>query len=299
MPTTTFEASTFALTPAAKATLEATRRLRDGGIESPARDARILVAAALRVDAGQLIGRPEMPLGPAEQASLERAIARRLAREPVSRILGSRGFYGREFEISPATLDPRPDSETLIEVALLLVGRDRKLPLRILDVGTGSGCLLVTLLAELPSATGLGTDIDLEALQVALRNAHRHDVASRAEWKPARSLNGIGGSFDLLVANPPYVPTGMIEELDPEVREYEPRPALDGGADGLDVYREIARDLVRVVPNGWALFEVGRGQAPAVADLLTSVRSGAQLPEVRIFRDLNGVDRCVAWKARS
>src|SRR5690606_19588072 len=107
------------------------------------------------------------------------------------------------------------------------------------------------------------------------------------------------GHFDLLVANPPYVPTGMIEELEPEVRDYDPRPALDGGADGLDIYRELARDLARVVPGGWALFEVGKGQAPAVAALLGSVRVGARRPQIRTFRDLNGVDRCVAWKARS
>lgn len=301
MRTTISEPSTTAPT-AAKATAEATRRLRSGGVESPARDARILVAAALGIDAVELISRPERPLSGGEQTRLERFIARRLAREPVSRILGSRGFYGREFEISPATLDPRPDSETLIEAALLLVGRDRAgndTPLRILDVGTGSGCLLVTLLAELPDASGLGTDIDTEALQIAQRNARRHGVASRAQWKLARSLNDIGGTFDLLVANPPYVPTSMIEHLEPEVREYDPRSALDGGADGLDIYREIENGLGRVVPNGWALFEVGKDQAPAVAELLGSARIGAQRPEVRTFRDLNGVDRCVALKART
>lgn len=285
-----------------RATFEATRRLRDGGVEAPARDARILISAALGIDATRLISQPERLVNAAEQARLARFIARRLSREPVSRILGCRGFYGRDFEVSPATLDPRPDSETIVDAALLLVGHDgggSDLPLRILDVGTGSGCLLVTLLAELPNASGLGTDIDPEALQVAQRNAGRHGVASRAQWKRARSLNGIGGTFDLLVANPPYVPTGMIDQLEPEVREHDPRSALDGGADGLEVYLEIARDLARVLPDGWALFEVGIDQAPAVADLLSSVRIGGQPPETRTFRDLNGVDRCVAWKARS
>lgn len=301
MLTTISEASVGSLT-IAEVTAEATRRLREAGIESPARDARILITAALGLEPHQLISRPEMPVGSAQLEQVNQFIARRLAREPVSRILGSRGFYGRQFEISPATLDPRPDSETAIEAAIELVGsgpRGRDLPLRILDVGTGSGCLLVTLLAELPCATGLGTDIDAAALQVAQRNAYRHGVASRAEWKLARSLNGIAGPFDLLVANPPYVPTGMIEDLDPEVREYDPWSALDGGSDGLDVYRELVRDLVRVVPDGWAVFEVGKGQASAVSELLTFARIGAQSPEIRTFRDLNGVDRCVAWRARN
>lgn len=300
MLTTISEASAGSLT-LAKVTAEATRRLREAGIDSPARDGRILVAAAMGLEAHQLISRPEMPVGPAELAQVNRFIERRLAREPVSRILGSRGFYGREFEISPATLDPRPESETIIEAAIELVGSGAAVndsPLRILDVGTGSGCLLVTLLAELPRSTGLGTDISAAALEVAQRNAHRHGVAFRAEWKLARSLNGITGPFDLLVVNPPYIPTDTIGELDPEVRDYDPWTALDGGADGLDVYRELARDLVRVVPNGWAVFEVGKGQAAAVSELLGFARVDGQPPEIRTFRDLNGVDRCVAWRAR-
>lgn len=299
MPTTISETGFRALT-AATAIKETSRRLRSIGIETAARDARLLVAAALGIDAVKLISQPGAELGSAVQSRLDNYVVRRLAREPVSRILGSRGFYGRDFEISPATLDPRPDSETLIEAALELIGESgRAAPLRIIDIGTGSGCLLVTLLAELPHATGLGTDIDPGALQVAQRNARRHGVGSRADWTLARSLTGIGGAFDLVVANPPYVPTGTIDELEPEVRKYEPRAALDGGADGLQVYREIAADLARVAPDGWAVFEVGKDQAGSVSGLLASVRVGKQLPQIRTFRDLNGVDRCVAWKARS
>lgn len=298
MPTTTFEADLRTLTAAA-VTAQTTRRLRAAGIYSAARDSRLLVAAALGIDAARLLGGPGMPVEPFAQKLLESFVLRRIAREPVSRILGSRGFYGREFEISPATLDPRPDSETLIDAALELTGRNgerRNGVCRILDVGTGSGCLLVTLLAELPNATGIGTDIDPQALQIAERNARRHGVASRASWVLARSLNGISGPVDLLVSNPPYVPTGEIEGLDPEVRQYDPRAALDGGADGLRIYRELADELARVVPNGWAIFEVGAGQAEAVQALLTE---NADRPaEIRTFRDLNGVDRCVAWKAR-
>ncbi|MCL4767213.1 MAG: peptide chain release factor N(5)-glutamine methyltransferase [Hyphomicrobiaceae bacterium] len=299
MPETISETSFRSLTAAAAAA-QAARLLREAGIEPAAREGRLLVAAALGVDAGRLLSRPETPLGAAEEAVLDSLVARRIAREPVSRILGSRGFYGRDFEISPATLDPRPDSETLIEAGLELIGHDEKHrsgPWRVLDIGTGSGCLLVTLLAELPNSTGLGTDIDPRALETAERNARRHGVARRARWKLARSLDGIGGPVDLLVANPPYVPTGEIAGLEPEVRDYDPRAALDGGADGLDVYREIARDLIRVVPNGRALFEVGAGQAGALCQILAATRVGDHPPEVRTFRDLNGIDRCVAWKA--
>lgn len=286
---------------ASAAAARATRLLRQAGIEPAARESRLLLAAAMGVDAERLLSRPEMPLGAAEEARLEGYLTRRVAREPVSRILGSRGFYGRDFEISPATLDPRPDSESVVEAALELTGRGRARrsePLRILDIGTGSGCLLVTLLAELPDAVGLGTDIDPQALQVAERNARRHGVAQRASFTLARSLHGIGGPVDLLVANPPYVPTGEIAGLEPEVRDYDPRGALDGGADGLEVYREIAKDLIRVIPDGWALFEVGAGQAGAVGELLGAIRAEDQPPEVRTFQDLSGIDRCVAWKAR-
>lgn len=287
---------------ASEAVVFATRRLRDGGIESPGRDARILVGAALGLRSEQLIARPDLPVSPEARVTIEQYIVRRLAHEPVSRILGSRGFYGREFEISPATLDPRPETETLIDAALELVGRrgnENANPIRILDIGTGSGCLLITLLAELPDTVGLGTDISAEALEVARRNAIRHAVQSRADFKLARSLEGIAGPFDLVVANPPYIPTGDIAGLAPEVRDFDPRSALDGGADGLDVYREIAKDLVRVVPEGWAIFEVGAGQAATVAEILGECQAGMARPQIRTFCDLLGVDRCVAWKARS
>jgi len=299
MPTTISDNELHRLTAAA-AIKETTRRLRGSGIESAARDARLLVAAALGCDSERLISQPEARLDATQTDLLHSFVQRRLAREPVSRILGMRGFYGRDFEISPAVLDPRPDSETLIEAALDLVGAQdgaETAPLRILDIGTGSGCLLVTLLAELPHATGLGTDIDPQALDIAQHNARRHGVQSRASWMYARSLNGIGGPFDLVVANPPYVPTVIIDTLEPEVRDFDPRSALNGGADGLEIYREIAADLARVAPNGWAVFEVGKGQSDAVSELLSSIRVRNEAPLVRVFRDLNGVERCVAWRA--
>jgi len=301
MPITRCESEPASLT-ASEAVVRATQLLRAGGIDTPGRDARLLVAAALGISGERLISRPEMPVNVEAAKALDTYIARRLAREPVSRILGHRGFYGRDFEISPATLDPRPETETLVDATLELIAlehEDRSASLRILDIGTGSGCLLITLLAELPQASGLGTDIDFEALEIARCNAERHGVEARADWKVARSLTGISGPFDLVVSNPPYIPTGDIKGLAPEVKEFDPRSALDGGADGLAVYREIAKDLVEVVPHGWALFEVGAGQAAAVAELLKECRIGTVQPQVRTFRDLIGVDRCVAWKARS
>src|SRR5262249_22994334 len=159
--------------------------------------------------------------------------------------------------LSPATLDPRPDSETLIDVALGFVDRAglRDAPLRILDVGTGSGCLLATLLCELPKATGLGTDINPDALRTASDNSHRLGVGARATWQIAAALESIAGPFDILVCNPPYIRSAVIAELEPEVRDFDPRAALDGGPDGLEVYRRMAPRIGTVVPNGWAVFE--------------------------------------------
>ncbi len=271
--------------------------LREAGVEGAARDARVLVSAATGLERLQFLNRPDAVLSSAQKAALEDVINRRFQREPVSRILGRRAFYGREFDISPHTLDPRQDSETLIDAALQLLEEDgvsRNEPLRIIDVGTGSGCLLITLLAELPNATGLGTDIEPEALRQAKLNASANDVASRADWSLARSLEGIDGPFDLLISNPPYIPTGDIQGLDREVRDYEPRSALDGGQDGLDIYREIANRLSTVVSRGWSIFEVGAGQANSVNEILAA----ADTPVIRVFRDLDGVDRCVARKAR-
>jgi release factor glutamine methyltransferase len=282
---------------AGAAIAHAVQLLRAAGLEEGARDARLLTAAALNVDPAALVKHPEIRLTPIELERLQSYIRRRIEREPVSRILGRRGFYGRDFAISPATLDPRPDSETLIEAALQLVAESgwNDAPIRILDIGTGSGCLLVTLLAELPAAVGVGSDIDVGALQIAKENAECLGVAARARFVESRSLATIDGAFDLLISNPPYIPTAEIASLDPDVRRYDPLTALDGGIDGLDIYREITRDLVRVVPDGWALFEVGAGQADAVTTLLQGAEVGSMM---RRFCDLDGRDRCVAWKAR-
>jgi release factor glutamine methyltransferase len=275
-------------------------RLAAAGIATPRSDARLLVEGLAGVDRWADVREPDLALAPGDAARIEAAAARRLAREPVSRILGRRGFYGRDFAISPATLDPRPDTETLVSAALELVAEraSQERPIRILDVGTGSGAILVTLLAELPRAVGLGSDISAEALEVAAENARRHGVADRAAWRTGRSLEGITEQFDLLVANPPYVATHEIAGLEPEVRVFDPPGALDGGPDGLDVYREIAAGLGRVVPHGWVVVEVGAGQAAAVAEILAQGAGSAARGAVRSWRDLSGHERCVALETQ-
>ena len=278
----------------AEALRELAGRFGVAGVPAPRTDARLLVSAAAELTRADLLAHPERRLGAEALARLGEFARRREAREPVSRILGFREFWGRPFRLSPATLDPRPDTETLIEAALAVLTkagwRDRAL--RILDIGTGSGCLLVTLLAELTCATGLGTDVSAGALAMAAENARASGVADRARFALARSLLGQEASFDLVVCNPPYIPSAAIEALAPEVRDFDPRGALDGGSDGLDIYRELAPELRRVAPRGCAIFEVGAGQAREVAGILRE-RAGIG-EEPQIWRDLGGHERCVA-----
>jgi release factor glutamine methyltransferase len=278
----------------------AQRALTKAGVEDAGREARLLVAAAAGVDTAQIIAHPEQQLSGDTQAKLQAMLARRSAFEPLSRIFGEREFYGRRFALSPATLDPRPDSETLIEAALDIAARERwrERPIRILDIGTGTGCLLLTLLAELPLATGVGTDISNAALQTAALNAASLDVAARAAFMLADMLDGIDGPFDLVVSNPPYIASADIAGLSPEVRKYDPHAALDGGPDGLDFYRRIAAGLTRVL-RGWAILEVGAGQADAVALLLQQAFVKTRRAEVTRHSDLGGHTRCVAIRLQS
>ena len=280
---------------------EATRTLKRAGVEHAGTDARRLLAAVLGLSSAQLLASPEAKLNAKQADAFARYLARRMAREPVSRILGEREFYGRTFKLSPATLDPRPDSETLIEVTLGFVdeARLRTAPIRILDVGTGSGCLLTTLLCELPNATGIGTDISQDALHTASDNAQRLGVAARAAWRVADALDNIEGPFDILVCNPPYIRSAVIAKLEPEVRNFDPRAALDGGDDGLAIYRRMAPRIPMIVPNGWAVFEVGYDQAEAVADMLASATGDRNPQRLSLHTDVAGKRRCVAWKTRA
>jgi release factor glutamine methyltransferase len=279
----------------------AARVLREAGLDDAGAEARRLAAAALGWSAAELLLRADQHLSPAQAARLEQFLARRRAREPLSRILGEREFYGRTFTISPATLDPRADSETLITAALEIVRtagwQDR--PLRILDVGTGSGCLLLTLLAELPDAMGVGTDVSGPALEVARQNATRLGLEGRTAWVITEALDGLAGPFDLLVSNPPYICTADIPQLESEVRDHDPHSALDGGVDGLAVYRRIATRIATMIPNGWSVFEVGHDQADAMAALLSPPAGPLDPASIRVHLDVSGKRRAVAGKTRT
>ncbi|HET6928025.1 MAG TPA: peptide chain release factor N(5)-glutamine methyltransferase [Hyphomicrobiaceae bacterium] len=281
----------------ADALRRATADLGNAGIEGPGNDARLLISAALGLSAAQVLARPERPLRPEEVESFGRLIARRAAREPVSRILGEREFYGRTFGISPATLDPRPDSETLIDATLELVAREgwQSRALRILDVGTGSGCLLLTLLAELPSAFGVGSDVSVAALATARSNAVRLGLARSAGWLAGDLVAAVRGPFDLLISNPPYIPSLAIAQAEPEVREHDPLVALDGGADGVAFFRRLSRVVGKIVPDGWIVLETAHNQADAVATLLAA----EGLRKISVQRDVAGRRRCVAARTRN
>jgi release factor glutamine methyltransferase len=291
--------------PDAPATLRealrsATAQLRRAGIEDAGGDARRLAAAVLGLSRVEVLTRLERALAPAQVEGLRVAIARRCAREPVSRIIGERDFYGRSFIVTPATLDPRPDSETLIEATLGIVRREGRqgAPLRILDVGTGTGCLLLTLIAELPQATGLGTDLSRAALEVAAANARRLDLEARCGWLAADALDGVEGHFDILVSNPPYIRTGEIGSLEAEVRLHDPLPALDGGPDGLTLFRRLAAGIPGVIPDGWVILEVAHDQADAVVSVLAFSGLSVDGGTTAIHRDVAGRRRCVAMRPR-
>ncbi|EIM25095.1 peptide chain release factor N(5)-glutamine methyltransferase [Microvirga lotononidis] len=266
--------------------------LTEAGFETAALDARLLLLSALGISATELITRPDSPLSAAEAETLAGFTRRRLAHEPVARIVGTREFWGLPFRLSPETLVPRPDTETVVETALDLIP-DRQAPLRIVDFGTGSGCILVALLHELPNATGLGVDLSLGALRTARINATDNGVGSRSRFALSRWADGVSGSFDLIVSNPPYIASGVIPSLDEEVREHDPRLALDGGPDGLEPYRVLLLEAGRLlVPGGLIVFEIGYDQA----EDLTALAEARGLEILRIAPDLSGNPRCIAMK---
>lgn len=267
----------------------ARRRLSAAGLEEPRRDARLLLAAALGCDESVLLIDPDRVVDAAVAARFSGYVERRHGREPVSRILGRREFWSLTFRVTAATLDPRPDSETLIEAALGAIP-DRAAPLRLADLGTGTGCLLLALLSELPNAVGLGIDLDSAAVATAQANAAELGLANRASFRLGNWLAGLDENFDVIVANPPYIPLAEIDRLAPEVARWEPRRALSGGADGLDAYRALAPQIAaRLTPGGVAVLEFGAGQEPEVAAILRA----AGLEIHRFRHDLGGVLRCV------
>lgn len=272
----------------------ATARLTAAGVETPRTDARVLVENALGLSRSDLLAYRGASVAAGTAAVLRSLVDRRAGGEPVSRILGRREFWSLDFRLSSATLDPRPDSETMIESALGVLGR-RDAPLRLLDLGTGTGCLLLALLSELPNAWGLGVDREPRAASMAAYNADRLGLADRIALVTGDWAAAIAGSFDLIVSNPPYIPRPELAALPPEVGRHDPVLALDGGPDGLAAYRTIlAQTPALLAPGGWLAVEVGIGQAATVAGLF----GDSALANIEARSDLSGIERCIIGQKR-
>ncbi|HEY5105542.1 MAG TPA: peptide chain release factor N(5)-glutamine methyltransferase [Caulobacteraceae bacterium] len=268
----------------------AKRRLETAGVEGPVIDARLLVEAAAEATRADIIADPHRALTPDQALTLEAYLARREAREPVSHILGRKGFWKIMLAVTPGVLTPRPDTESLLDAVLPAFAEDRSFS--VLDLGVGSGAILLAILAERPGAKGLGVDISEDALAVARENAANLGLAGRTGLLRGDWTAGLESeSFDLVVSNPPYVASGQIADLAPEVRDHEPRLAIDGGPDGLAAYRELAPQILRVLrPAGRFAVEFGEGQRQAVTDLFT--RAGAC--DLTVVNDLSGHERVLA-----
>jgi release factor glutamine methyltransferase len=257
--------------------------------EEPRRQARRLVASALAISQTELFSCSDRPVDPSQAGRLRAMLGRMIEHEPLSRILGRREFWGLDFALSAATLDPRPETETIVE-AVLRRKPDRLAPLRILDLGTGTGCLLLALLGEYPEAIGFGIDIAEEAVRTAACNAARLGFAARARFFVGDWSAAVSGRFDVIVANPPYIATEDLPSLPSEVALYDPPQALDGGGDGLVPCRAIAAMIPSLLPpNGIFVCEVGVGQAAAVQAILRV--NGVASDEIE--KDLGGIARCV------
>lgn len=266
--------------------LTAFDKLKQAGIDNPQLDARLLTGHILKMDRAQLLAQTERTLPLDEIARINELLQKRANGLSVARILGHREFWGLEFGLNEATLEPRPDSETLIEAAL----KQARSAKRILDLGTGTGCLLLSLLQEMPDATGLGIDINPRAVEKALENASALKLEKRATFRVGNWLQGISEKFDLIVSNPPYIPTKDIEGLMREVRDHDPRQALDGGLDGLDPYRHMIPQMGDfLTPKGMVAFEVGLGQA----DVLKKLFEKHGFQSIAAHKDLGGILRCV------
>jgi release factor glutamine methyltransferase len=278
-----------------------TARLRTTTIDSAELDARILVGAVLGLDLTGMIAAAARRVTPAEAARLEDAVQRRLAGEPVARIVGAKEFWGLPLHLSTATLVPRPDTETVVELALemlqaLEMRADPDRRLRLADIGTGSGAILLALLSEWPDAYGVGTDIAVAALQTASRNAADLGLAGRASFVACDYAAALSGAFDLIVSNPPYIRSADIAGLSIEVRDYDPRLALDGGADGLDAYRALIPQAARLLaPGGVLVVEAGHGQSGDIQRLIDAAGLTCERPPKA---DLAGIRRAVAGRKK-
>lgn len=273
----------------------ATARLRGAGVDDARRDARLLLAMAADITPAQVLAYPDRALAAGQLCRAETLITRRVRREPVSRIAGQREFWGLEFAIDRHVLDPRPDSETLIQAVLDSLAEQREAPLSILDLGTGSGCLLLALLSELPNARGLGTDISTDALAIARHNATHLGLAERASFAHTCWAEGLEAGWQVIVSNPPYIVDAEIDHLGPEVADFDPRPALSGGKDGLAAYRVLLPAAACILASrGLIGVEIGIGQGDAVEALI----GASKLHPVSRWRDLSGVERCIVAKHR-
>lgn len=276
-------------TTRAQAQAELRRAFAAAGIDSAALDARLLLAAALGIGPTSLFAHPDAPLDRAGAARLREYAARRLAREPIARILGEAEFWGLRFRLSPETLAPRPDTEAVVEAALAAIAPWRG-PQLILDLGTGSGCILLALLSETKEAFGIGVDRSPAALATARANAQINGLGERAAFVASDWASALAGQFALIVSNPPYIRAEDIPALDPEVSRFDPLAALDGGPGGLDCYRAILSDAGRLLtPAGHIVFELGHDQTEPVADL--AAEHGFAVETTR--RDLGGHTRAM------
>ncbi|GLH78008.1 release factor glutamine methyltransferase [Bradyrhizobium sp. SSBR45G] len=277
---------------AARRTLAA--RFAAAALDSPELDARLLIGHVLQLDLTGLVVHGQRPLSAADAVQLETLVQRRLAGEPVARIRGIKEFWGLELALSADTLVPRPDTETVVELALeyLASGGDLTRRLRIADLGTGSGAILLALLSELPHAIGIGTDISIGALQTARQNARSHGLGDRAGFVACSYASALSAPFDLIVSNPPYIPRDDIGDLAIDVRAHDPLRALDGGADGLDAYRALIPQAAGLLAiDGALIVEVGQGQSADVAGLMK--QAGLAADSATIKADLGGIPRAV------
>lgn len=263
--------------------------LQAAEISSAALDARILLEFVLGVSREELLFSLDLPITKAQYAELERLLELRAKHKPIAQIIGKREFWGLNFAVSEATLDPRADSETLIEAVLERV-QTKELPLKILDLGTGTGCLLLSLLSELPNASGVGADISRETLAIASLNANNLKLEDKADFVQSNWAENVEGKYDIIISNPPYIPSLEIAKLAPEVAEFEPKLALDGGDDGFDCYRAIMTQLPNMLAeNGFVAFEIGMGQEGE----LDKIAAANGLKMVSEKQDLGGIIRCI------
>ena len=280
---------------------EAETRLTDHGVDPARLDAETLLAHTLMIERTRLLARLSSPISPVEQEIFQHLIERRSQREPLAYITGKREFWSREFFVTPAVLIPRPETEFLVETTLQLVAQANanvsQSPMRILDIGTGSGCIAVTLAKELPSAELWAVDLSSAALSIAAKNAQHHGVDTRIRFLQGDLFSSLNEDlfFDIIVSNPPYIPRGDLAALQQEVRDWEPQTALDGGKDGLAFYRRlVSESSARLRASGWLIMELGAGQYSTV---LHFIQARSDFQESFCMQDYAGFDRVVAMRS--